>query len=304
MQRHLISLTLLLAAFLINTAQADPQQLTLKNDNINGVNIAWAATGNPQGAPLIIVAGMACSHKVSTGSLISGLTDAGYRVIVFDNRDVGASQRFYSDGLPSIWWNGLKAKIGLPVSARYDLHDMAQDVVALMDLLKIENAHIVGASMGGMIAQIVAAKHPQRTRSLISIMSTTSATHLPPPQNNDNAIRNNLSELSEQRRQQLNSRGFYPAAIAPHLLAMAATGDRSELVSSIAVDTLVIHGKDDKLLPLPHGEHTAELIANAQLVVFDGMAHNIPEPVMPKLIKNIQQHVDRVEQKARQTVSR
>lgn len=292
-----ISISMLVLLILQTPIYGALQNIQLHNADINGVNIAWAEIGDTQGPPLIMVTGLACSHKVFSDGFINGLAQKGYRIILLDNRDVGASQRFYKDGAPSIWWNAFKNKVGLPVSARYDLFDMASDVVGLMDMLQIDSAHILGGSMGGMIAQIVAAQHPDRTRSLISIMSTTNAPHLPPPANDDTAPRNNLDKITEQARAKLREKGFFPDAVVPHLLAIVATGDRSESVASIKVDTLVIHGSDDQVLPLAHGEHTAKLITNSTLVVFDGMAHDIPKTVLPNLLKSIYRHVHAVEQK-------
>ena len=113
--------------------------------------------------------------------MVKGLEQAGYRVLLLDNRDVGGSTRFDEWGQPTLWWQLLKNQLGFDVDAPYTLNDMAADTIALMDLLELEDAHVVGASMGGMIAQVIAARYPQRTRTLVSIMSSTGAPHLPPP---------------------------------------------------------------------------------------------------------------------------
>ena len=151
----------------------------LNKVQVNGVEIVWAEIGDPQEPPLVLIQGLMVSHELWGDEFMAGLLEQGYHIIVLDNRDVGESQRMTQDGDPVMWWNLLKAKIGIPVTAPYTLYDMGDDVIALMDTLNIEYAHVMGASMGGMIAQIIAAKHPELFLSLISIMSTTSAPHLP-----------------------------------------------------------------------------------------------------------------------------
>ena len=129
----------------------------------------------------VVIMGLGGSNVAWGDALISGLTSGGYEILILDNRDTGASTRFDSWGQPLLWWQLLKYRLGFSVNAPYTLNDMAADITGLMQEIGYEEAHIVGASMGGMIAQIVAARYPERTRSLISIMSTTNAPHLPPP---------------------------------------------------------------------------------------------------------------------------
>jgi pimeloyl-ACP methyl ester carboxylesterase len=191
----------------------------------------------------------------------------------------------------------IKHKLGLSVNAPYSLDDMAADAVGLMDALGYQDGHIIGTSMGGMIAQIVAAKYPERTRSLISIMSTTGARHLPPP---TSLAENRLKDLAEgeaeaDREAKIRARGFYPKSMPRHLMAVFKVGDRSGAVASIQAQTLVVHGADDGLIPPAHGEHTAELIEGAEFILFEGMGHNLPEAVMPDLISSMTAHMDRVE---------
>ena len=154
----------------------------LKIAQVNGIEIAYRTVGQGEGRPkVVVIMGLGGSNVAWGDTLIKGLADAGNEVLMFDNRDTGASTRFDQWGQPTLWLQLLKRQLNLPVNAPYSLDDMAADAVGLMDVLGYQDGHIIGTSMGGMIAQIVAAKYPQRTRSLISIMSTTGARHLPPP---------------------------------------------------------------------------------------------------------------------------
>jgi pimeloyl-ACP methyl ester carboxylesterase len=174
---------------------------------------------------------------------------------------------------------------------------MAADAVGLMDALGYRDSHIIGTSMGGMIAQIVAAQYPQRTRSLISIMSTTGARHLPPPTSlAENRLRDLAEgEAEEDREAAIRARGFYPASMPRHLMAVFKVGDRSDEVANIQADTLVIHGADDGLIPPAHGEHTAQLIPSSRYVLVDNMGHNLPSEILPDLLANMTHHINRVE---------
>ena len=174
--------------------------------------------------------------------------------------------------------------LGIDFSSPYTLSDMALDGIGVLDHLGIEKAHIVGASMGGMIAQTIASEFPERTRSLVSIMSTTGAPH--------------LSQMSERNQQNFNnsggwdreaahSYGFYPEAMPRQVTAIWKAGDRTKQVSSIKVSTLVQHGINDTLLPPDHGEHTAALISNSKLKIYENMGHNLPPEVLPSVIQDM-----------------
>jgi len=296
MKRMFAVLSVVLMALVMHLpAQAALKDLQLQTAQVNGVSIAWGEIGDPEGVPVLMIMGLGSSLRVWGDPLIDGLAQAGYRVILLDNRDVGGSQRFNDQGQPVIWWNLLKDQLGFSVTTAYTLEDMADDSVALLDELKLDSAHVVGASMGGMIAQIIAARYPQRTRSLVSIMSTTGASHLPAPGQDDSNKIEDLASSDEQRIEQLNDMGFYPSAIARHIMAVVDAGDRSEAVKTISAKTLVMHGVDDTLLSLPHGEHTAEVIPNAEFIAFEGMGHNLPASVLPKLLERMKVHIDGVE---------
>ena len=174
---------------------------------------------------------------------------------------------------------------------------MGADIAGLMDAVGYDEAHIVGASMGGMIAQIVAAQYPEKTRSLISIMSTTNAPHLPPPTDEAEMKLRNLAtgEAEADHEQSIRNRGFYPESMQRHLMAIFKTGDRSDAAATIVAPTLVLHGADDGLVPPEHGRHTASLIQESRFLLIEGMAHNMPEDVIPLLVDEMTGHMDAVE---------
>ena len=185
--RYLISaLTVLLlvvsshAGTVTETTYSRDQPVTVAP--LNGIDIAYKAVGEVDNPPVLMVMGLTASHRLWGEDVINGLVDAGYRVILFDNRDTGDSEFLDELGTPVLWWEMLKSAVGFSVSSPYSLKDMAADGVAVMDQLDVDQAHIVGASMGGMIAQVIAAEYPERALSLVSIMSTTGAPHLPEPQ--------------------------------------------------------------------------------------------------------------------------
>ena len=270
----------------------------LKMAQVNGIEIAYRTVGEGEGRPkVVVIMGLGGSNVAWGDNMIRGLAEAGYQVLMFDNRDTGASTRFDQWGQPTLWLQLLKRQLNLPVNAPYSLDDMAADAVGLMDALGYQDGHIIGTSMGGMIAQIVAAKYPQRTRSLISIMSTTGARHLPPPTNLAETRLRNLAEgeAEEEREASIRARGFYPASMPRHLMAVFKVGDRSAEVATIQADTLVLHGVDDGLIPPAHGEHTAELIKGSKYVLFEGMGHNLPPAVIPDLIAIMTSHINAVE---------
>ena len=231
-----------------------------------------------------MIMGLMGSHKVWGEEIVNGLVNSGYRVILFDNRDTGESENLDRLGKPNLYWKFAMSYLGVDFSSPYTLTDMALDGIGVLDHLGIERAHVVGASMGGMIAQTIAYKFPERTKSLVSIMSTTGAPH--------------LSQMSERNEQNFNnaggwdkdvahSYGFYPEAMPRQMTAIMKAGDRSEQVRSIKVSTLVQHGVNDTLLPPDHGEHTAELISNSKLKIYENMGHNLPPEALPFVIEDM-----------------
>ncbi len=301
MKRCIITVLLSLAAASAwPQASSAPQHaerlraVALQRVSVEGVEIAFRDIGNAQAPAVLMVMGLGGSHILWGDGLPFELVDAGYRVIVFDNRDVGASQKFDAWGEPTLWWQFLKLEFGFEVDAPYDLGDMAGDAVGLLDALSIESAHVVGASMGGMIAQVIAARYPERTRSLVSIMSTPGfADDLPEssPEAGESLDGLARGESDAARTERMHAIGMYPEAMPRQIMAIMKSGDRREEVSTISVPTLVLHGADDGLIPPRHGEFTAELIDGARFVVFEGMGHNLPEEVMPEIVSNMLAHL-------------
>ncbi|MDA9736246.1 alpha/beta hydrolase [Gammaproteobacteria bacterium] len=260
---------------------ADQETITAK---INGVSIAFVTTGAEDGPPVLMVMGLMASHKVWGERIVNGLVDEGYRVILFDNRDTGNSEKLDKLGKPNLYWKYFLYSLGIRFSAPYTLEDMANDGVALLDHLQIEKAHIVGASMGGMIAQIMASKYPDRTASLVSLMSSPKI-----PTRSDISERNqdNLRNMENVEAKSAQDYGFYPRALPRQLTAIFKAGDRSDIVSNIGVPTLVLHGEEDTLVPVKYGKLTAELIPNSKLKTYKDMGHNLPEEIIPVLTEDI-----------------
>lgn len=298
-----IFLTCLISLFLPLLGKAEysrtyldshPLQITA----VGQLDIAYRVVGPAPNKPkVVVIMGLGGSNVAWGDALISGLANGGYEILLLDNRDTGASTRFDEWGQPLLWWELLKYQLGFSVNAPYTLNDMGADVAGLMDAVGYEEAHIIGASMGGMIAQIVAAQYPEKTRSLISIMSTTNAPHLPPPTDEaENRLRNLATgEAEADREQSIRDRGFYPESMQRHLMAIFKTGDRTDEVATIAAPTLVLHGADDGLVPPEHGRHTASLVENSRFLLIEGMAHDMPEDIIPLLVTEMTGHMDAVE---------
>ena len=262
--------------------------------NTDGVEIAYQVLGPEDAETAVLVMGLGASHTVWGDDFVRGIIAAGYRVVLIDNRDTGESIKYPEKDNPVLWWQLLKYRLGMNVSTTYQLSDMAGDIIDVMDALEIDQAHLIGASMGGMIAQEIAAEHPQRTQTLVSIMSTTWAEHLPRPgRQSTDAIRSmaDNEDKDAKRAEFMKKMGFHAAAIPRQVMAILRAGDRSDAVKTITTPTLVIHGRDDPLLTVEHGEHTAELIRNSRLVIFEGMGHNMPDTVRPDILREIGKHL-------------
>lgn len=266
----------------------DGPMFTTRNDD---VDIAYSVVGDEQAEPILIVMGLAASHRVWNPAIIDGLVDGGYRVVLLDNRDVGQSSRI--DGRGKLWlgWQLLKYQIGWKVNSPYTLNDMAADAVSVLDELKIERAHVIGASMGGMISQVIAYEHPARAQSLVSIMSTTWAPHLPAPGKAQQDGISDMNESSDDEAARLEQLGFYTSALPNQVTAILNAGDRTERVAQITAPTLVLHGANDKLLTVEHGRHTAETIAGASFKVYENMGHNLPDDIVPVMVRDMLGHL-------------
>ena len=294
----------------------------------NGIYIEVEDTAeiNPQDGDaytrpvVLLIMGLGMQLVAWPPQLVQALVDAGFRVIRMDNRDIGLSQHFDHLGKPNIIWAGLKFKMGLPVRPPYTLEDMAKDALGVLDALEVDRAHIVGVSMGGMVAQRVAIAAPQRVLSLTSIMSSSGARGLPearrdvlrvllkrPVSSEPQAVVDHYVRLfkaigspaypvpeSDMRERILRGveRSFHPVGTLRQMVAIISDSSRAEQLARIKSPTLVLHGRADPLVPFAHGEDTAKRITGARLVGFDGMGHDLPpEPValmLDELIPHIQ----------------
>lgn len=292
----------------------------------DGIELACETFGKDTAPPVILIMGLGAHMRVWPDSLCRQIAAAGFRVIRFDNRDSGASTSLDEHGSPSIVrvWLGSRFARRKP-RVPYTLKDMAGDVVALMETLDISSAHLVGASMGGMIAQILAARHRRRVRSLTSIMSSATPPRPPvsqlqmllhlarrPDASDRDAyvsyiMRMNrligsprypmtdaeLEQLAENSWQHSgNNTGF-----RRQLVAITHAGDRRHLLQKIKARTLVIHGADDPLVPVSLGIETASLIRRSKLKVILGMGHDFPEALVPRLSRLIIRHLKKSEKK-------
>jgi len=287
--------------------------------NANGIRIAFDTAGDPKAAPLLLIAGMGLQLTSWPDDFVEGLVDLGFYVIRFDNRDSGLSTKFEQAGTPSLALAWLKSKLHLPLRPPYRLEDMADDAVGVLSALGIARAHVVGMSMGGMVAQLMAAKFPSRVLSLTSIMSSSGRRGLPGPTRAvqralfqrpngpadiegaiDHAVRLLQAIASpayptpekqlRRRAARALRRNYCPGGAQRHVLAVAASGDRTPQLRTIAAPTLVIHGAADPMVPLACGVDTAQAIPGARLEVIEGMGHDLPSQLLERLLALIDAH--------------
>jgi len=296
--------------------------MTIAQTTANGISITFEDKG-PRDAPaILLVMGLGGQLTLWPDEFVDALNAHGFRTIRYDNRDVGLSTRFDAAGVPNVKWMVVKSMLGLPVRPAYTLADMAADGIALLDHLEIARAHIVGASMGGMIAQHIAARYPERVLSLTSVMSTTGNRRLPRAQKEAMQVLANrpmsgdpedmiaysvraarvigspgypAAEERLQRRVRSDfERGWYPQGVARQMAAIVADGDRRSLLRSVKAPTLVIHGEADPLVPIAGGRDTAEHIAGARLMTIPGMGHDLPLALVDTLADAIAGHAKEV----------
>lgn len=278
----------------------------------NGLALEVDDAGPPCGVPVLLIMGLGMQLTAWPQPLVDDLVARGFRVIRMDNRDAGLSQGLDALGLPSVPWAAVKHWLHLPQRVPYTLADMAQDALGVLDALGVARAHVCGASMGGMVAQHLAARHPRRVAGLTLLMSTSGARHLPqaapgvqrlllsrPPAWADaDRVVNHLlrvmqaigspawptpEPLLRQRLRASVERAWRPAGTARQLLAVVADGDRTPLLRRLALPVRVIHGAADPLLPVACGEHLAQVIPGAVLQRIEGMGHDLPDALLPRL---------------------
>jgi pimeloyl-ACP methyl ester carboxylesterase len=281
----------------------------------NGVRLEVEDHGSPQGEPLLLVMGLGMQLLGWHEDLVALLVGRGFRVIRFDNRDIGLSQGFDQGGVPNLALDSLRYALGFRVKSPYTLVDMAADAVGILDALGIDSAHVCGASMGGMIAQRMAASAPQRVRSLTLMMTSSGARRLPGP-----TLKVRSAMISRPSSQTVDSivehyvrlyaligspaypsapdylrdrfttsvrRSYRPAGTARQMVAIAADGDRSPVLPSIRMPTRIIHGRADPLVPVAAGHDLKAKIAGAQIDLVDGMGHDLPAPLWPRFVDGI-----------------
>ena len=276
----------------------------------NGIELCYQEMGNVDGEPLLLVMGLATQMLAWDEGFCGLLVDRGFRVVRFDNRDIGRSTKIESAGVPS----RVDMMAGSRATAPYLLRDMARDTTGLMDHLEIESAHLVGASMGGMIAQTVAIRRPERVRSLVSMMSTTGNRWLGLPTwkalgtlfARPGAGREAAIEQAVRTFRTIGSPG-YPmdearfreraalaydrshsrAGVARQLHAISASGDRTAALERLRVPATVLHGARDPLIRPAAGRATARAIRDSRLRIFEGMGHDLPRPLWPDFVEEI-----------------
>lgn len=287
---------------------------------VDRLEFEYETIGDPAAPVILLVMGLGMQLVAWPDAFCRMLAQKGFRVVRFDNRDIGLSSRLDHLGVPDIHKQALRYFLRLPLEAPYYIEDMARDTLGLMDALGIGRAHLVGASMGGMIAQNLAAAAPERIASLVSVMSTTGSRKLPnprpralralllppPPAGDVEAAIQRMTQLfriigsrtypatEEYLREWIGRhvrRSFNPPGGARQLLAIAASGDRTEVVKRIKAPTLVLHGDEDPLLHVKCGQATARAInesgGRAEFEVVHGMGHDFPVELLPALAKRV-----------------
>jgi pimeloyl-ACP methyl ester carboxylesterase len=297
----------------VNALAHQPPQIA----RANGIDICYEVFGDPNAEPMLLIMGLGAQMIHWDDEFCRQLAARGFRVIRFDNRDIGKSSRM-TGGKRLSALELLKLRfLKIPVAAPYKLLDMARDTTGLMDVLGIKAAHLVGASMGGMIAQEIAISFPDRVRSLTSIMSTTGNPRVPqatreaaamlmaPPPTTKDEYFDRFAQtwkilrvgsfpedeaLDRSRAERTYERGLNPAGVGRQLRAVLASGSRSERLRAVKAPTLVIHGTVDPLVRPEGGQDTAASIPGAKLLMIDGMGHALPIPMWPQIIEAIDKH--------------
>ena len=287
----------------------------------NGIALEYEIFGDKTAPPLLLVMGLGAQLTLWPIELVEALVERGFRVIRYDNRDIGLSGKMEGAKAPGMVRQILMKRIGLNPRVPYTLADMAADGAGLLDALGIDRAHVVGASMGGMIAQHIAFSHPEKVLSLTSIMSTTGNPKLPPAQKDAlNVLTQRPPSLAEtvlvehgvkigrtigspgyppdEERLRANAtrdirRSLYPAGLPRQLAAIIADGDRRARLAKVTAPTLVIHGEADPLVPVDGGRDTAAHVPGARLKTIPGMGHDLPLALIDEIADAIAEHAKR-----------
>lgn len=283
-----------------------------------GIELFYESHGDPANETMLLVMGLGAQLTLWPDDFVEALVQRGYHVVRYDNRDIGLSQKMEGARAPGIRMQLLRKLIGFPARVPYTLSDMADDGIGLMDALEIERAHVVGASMGGMIAQLMAVSYGERMHSLTSVMSTTGNPRLPRADKEAiAALTAPLPSLAEEDviahglniREKIGSPGYpgtperrldvvvknvrrsvYPPGLPRQLAAIIDDGDRRARLAHITTPTLVLHGEHDPLVKLEAGKDTAKHIPGAKLVTIPGWGHDLPSELVDQLADYIADH--------------
>ena len=277
---------------------------------VNNIEIEYETIGDSISKPLLLIAGLGSQMLAWSDEMCESLANRGFFVIRFDNRDIGLSTKFEDAGLPDFLEINAAYSRGETPEVPYTLKDMAGDAIGVLDALNIDKAHVCGASMGGMIAQVLAYEYPSRVQSLTLIMSTTGNPDLPQPKPEilaqffapvpseregfieEMVKRGRLihgtfaydEDQSREYRAKEYDRSYYPEGITRQLAAMAVPGNLKPKLAAIRAPTLVIHGREDPLNHVEAGKDIATAIPGAELLILDGMGHSFPREVIPRIV--------------------
>ena len=289
-----------------------------------GIEVVDSAPDAPHLPVVLLIMGLGMQLTAWPPGLVRALINAGYRVIRFDNRDCGLSDKFDALGVPNLAWQGMKYKLGFSIKPPYSVHDMALDALGVLDALQVARAHIVGVSMGGMVAQRVALLAQARILTLTSIMSTSGARGLPGAtpavtrqllsrpngKGKQAAIEHSVKLFKaigspgfppdeaflRERVTLATERCFNPPGTARQMVAIVADNTRASELVKITTPTLVLHGKADPLVPFACGQDTAQRIPGARLVGVDGMGHDLPPGVVDHILTHLLPHLQTANQ--------
>ncbi|MEL6877846.1 MAG: alpha/beta hydrolase [Pseudomonadota bacterium] len=291
-----------------------------------GLELFYDEHGDPSHPPILLVMGLGAQMTLWPTEFVEALAGRGYRVIRYDNRDIGLSHKFDGAKAPSLPWQVIRQKIRWPAKVPYTLKDMADDGAGVLEALGIGQAHVVGASMGGMIAQLMAVHHGHKLHSLTSIFSTTGNPQLPQADKpaiealtapltsmaEEDLVAHGLKvvqaigspgyrpdpEWQRERVRKAVQRSVYPAGLPRQLAAIIDDGDRTERLANVTAPTLVLHGEDDPLVKVEGGRATAQAIPDAKLVTIPGWGHDLPLALVDRITAEIDAHVQAAGAKA------
>lgn len=284
----------------------------------NGLELHCDEHGDPAHPPMLLVMGLGAQMTLWPIELVEALAGRGFRVIRYDNRDIGLSQKMHGQKAPGLARHVIARRFGLRPRVPYTLSDMARDGIGLLDALGIDRAHVVGASMGGMIAQLMAVNHAERLRSLTSIMSTTGNPRLPRAEKEAmRALTTRPASIEEEvliehgimignaigspgyppdperQRERVRAnvrRSVYPEGMVRQMAAIIDDGDRRGRLAAVEVPTLVLHGEDDPLVPVAGGRDTAAAVPGARIKTIAGWGHDLPLELVDELADAIADH--------------